>query len=223
MQQRVLDDLGQRRVDPVLALGDLAGGLAERHRLDERLDHGGRFGADDVGAEEQAALGVGEDLGETGGVLACPSGGDAGVVVAAGDVADTAGDRLLLGQADAGDLRMGEHGRRHEAVVTAHRMIGVEQVVAHDARLVVGDVLELPRRADVAEREDALDARSLVLVDGDVSGVVDLHAGGGDGEAVAVGASTGGDEHHVGLDGQTRRLHPHARGSGVERRRVDAR
>ena len=37
-QQRVLDDLGQRRVDPVLAAGHLLGGLTEAHRLDHRLD-----------------------------------------------------------------------------------------------------------------------------------------------------------------------------------------
>ena len=55
----------------------------------------------------------------------------------------------------------------HEAVIAADHRVGMGEVVADDAHLVVGDVLELPRRGDVAEREDPVDRRLLELVDDD--------------------------------------------------------
>src|SRR4051795_6282537 len=51
-QQGVLDDLGERRMDPVLAPGHLAHTEAEAHRLDQRLDQGGRLLAHQMRADE---------------------------------------------------------------------------------------------------------------------------------------------------------------------------
>ena len=49
--------------------------------------------------------------------------------------------------------------------------VGMGEVVADDPHLVVGDVLELPRRADVAEGEDPVDRCLLELVDDHQPGV----------------------------------------------------
>ena len=76
-------------------------GQAERHRLDQRLDHRRRLRTDDVGAEEQAGAPVGEHLDEAGRVLPRPPGGDPGVVVAGGHVVEPAARGLRLGQPDA--------------------------------------------------------------------------------------------------------------------------
>src|SRR5215218_2722213 len=54
-QQRVLDDLGQCRVDPVLAPHHLRYRHPEAHRLDQRLDQRGRLVAHEVRADQGAA------------------------------------------------------------------------------------------------------------------------------------------------------------------------
>ena len=50
-QQRVLDHLRQRGMDPVLTPGHVLAGQAEAHRLDQRLDQRRRLMAHDVCAE----------------------------------------------------------------------------------------------------------------------------------------------------------------------------
>ena len=72
-EQGVLDDLGQRRVDPVLLRRHVVGGLTERHRLDQRLDDRRRLRADHVGAESSPVRRIGEHLDEAGRVLARPA------------------------------------------------------------------------------------------------------------------------------------------------------
>ena len=56
-------------------------------------------------------------------------------------------------------------------MVAAHHRFRMGKIVTDDAHLVVGDMLELPRRADVAEGEDPLDRRPLELVDDHQPGV----------------------------------------------------
>ena len=88
--------------------------------------------------------------------------------------------------------------------------------MANDAHLVIGDVLELPAGADVAEGEDAVHRGLLELIDDDeAGGRIDGDPRGGDAEPVAVGDSTSCDEHDVGgnaatghFDGDLRRRHP---------------
>ena len=52
--------------------GDLVDGLACHHRLDQRLEKDRGVGADDVGPEEGAGGGVGQQLDEARGVLEGP-------------------------------------------------------------------------------------------------------------------------------------------------------
>ena len=55
-QQQVLDDLHQRRVDPVLPAGDVVRGLPEAHRLHERLDQVRGLRPEEVRAEDQPGV-----------------------------------------------------------------------------------------------------------------------------------------------------------------------
>jgi hypothetical protein len=57
--------------------------------------------------------------------------------------------QVLPAGADGGDLRIGEHGRRHPVVRVRAQVIGVGEVVDQRAGLGIGHVLELERRADV--------------------------------------------------------------------------
>ena len=96
-----------------------------------------------------------------------------------------------------GDLGVGEDRVRDEAVVTGDRGVGVQQVVLHHPRLVVGHVLELVGGGHVPQGVDMLGGGALVLVHHDVALVVDLDPGGGQLQGVAVGAAAGGDQEHV--------------------------
>jgi hypothetical protein len=51
LQQRVLHDFGERRVDPVLTAGEVGHPLAVRDGLDQRRDQQCRLVAKDVSAE----------------------------------------------------------------------------------------------------------------------------------------------------------------------------
>jgi hypothetical protein len=72
---------------------------------------------------------------------------------------------------------VGEDRGRDEPVVGGEQIVGVQQVVGDDPGLVVGDVLELELRADVAERPDAVGGGALVLVDDDAAVGVQVDAG----------------------------------------------
>ena len=143
---------------------------------------------------------LGQHLAEPGVVLHRPPVGHVAVRLHVHRVVEALGPALLLGAPDGGDLRLGEHRRRHEAVIDGLRCVGVQQVVRHDLRLVVRDVLELERRADVAERVHAVHRGALVLVDDDPAVRVGRDAPGGQVEAVAVGPPARGDEQQVTAD-----------------------
>src|SRR5690606_24531774 len=117
---------------------------------------------------------------------------------------------LLLGEPDAGDLRVGEGRRRHVLVRQPAQVVRVEQVVAHGAHLGVGDVLEHVRGGDVAQRPHALGGGgAAVLVDGDPAVRGHLDAGGGEVELVGGGDASGGDEQDLPGDGGAV-VEPHA-------------
>ena len=86
-------------------------------------------------------------------------------------------DRLLLGRADRGDLRRGEHRGGHVAVVEGLQGLRVGEVVCDDPGLMVGHVLELVRRADVAERPHAGRVGAAMPVDDDPPVGVHPHPG----------------------------------------------
>ena len=188
-------------MNPVLPARHILGGQVERHRLDQRLDDRRRLMTHDVSAEQQPAVVVDDQLRETGGVLHRPPVGDVGVVLHLGPDPVARRARLVLGQPDRCDLGFGEHRRRHEAVIGRHQVLGVvpvlQQVVLDDPGFVVGDVLELERGTDVAEREHVAGGGALVLVDGDPA-VGDLDPGQMRVEQVAVGHPAGRDQQRVG-------------------------
>ena len=78
---------------------------------------------------------------------------------------------------------------------------GDGQVVGDHARLVIGDVLELPVAGHVAERPDALDAGALLCVDDHVALLVEGDAAGGDVEPVTIGDPPRRQQDDVGVDG----------------------
>ena len=82
--------------------------------------------------------------------------------------------RLGLGQADAGDLRIGVDRARDAAVVddgvVAHRVLG------GDLALAEGGVRELPVAGAVADGVDVRHGRAPVLVGGDALALVELDA-----------------------------------------------
>ena len=112
---------------------------------------------------------------------------------------------LGRGRSEGGDLRVAEDGVRHGAVVGGARLPGEPaevdgEVVRHDPRLVVGDVLELVRRGDVAERPDPGRGGAQLLVDDEPAVVVQGQAAGGGVEPVGVGHPAHGEQHDLGLD-----------------------
>ena len=111
---------------------------------------------------------------------------------------------LLFGHADHGDLRVGEDSAGHVAVVACAQVLGVAEVVLHDACLVVCHVLELVAAGDVAEGVDAgygcaVVEHALVLIDAELAAIlhveVVLRV-----EGVGIGAATGCHEHSVRRD-----------------------
>src|SRR5699024_7254809 len=164
-EKRVLDDLRHRRVDPVLATSQSRHRDLELHRLDEDLDERRRVGAHDVRAQEQAGGPVGDELAAAHRILHRPAVGHIAVFLGLdGDVVSRRA-RLLLGAAHGRDLRPGEHGIGDEGVVERLEVVGVTKVVSEHALLVTGHVLELMRRAHVAQGPDAVRGRAAELVD----------------------------------------------------------
>ena len=110
----------QRRVDVPDVAGHLVDGLAEAHALDQRLDQRRRLRADEVGAEQQAGLGVGDQLAEAG---RCPPWPSRRPCRRRPAPWSRGGCRRPPRPARAGptdgDLGMAEHGVGHERAVDA--------------------------------------------------------------------------------------------------------
>ena len=83
--------------------------------------------------------------------------------------------RLGLGEADAGDLRVGVDRPRHRAVVD-DRLVAA-RVLGRDLALAERGVRELPVAGAVADGVDVRDVRAPVLVGGDALPLVELDAG----------------------------------------------
>ncbi len=106
-------------------------------------------------------------------------------------------EAVALAEADSGHLGVAEDCVRNEAVVDVHRRVGVDEVVGHDLRFVVGDVLQLDGIRDVAQRPDPVDVRPKLAVGDDVAVVVDRHPRRGNVELVGVRDAAGGDEQRI--------------------------
>ena len=152
------------------------------------------MGSDDVRPHETAGRPVGDELAEAGGVLERPAIGDVAVVLHGHHHVDAGVACLVLGHPDGGDLRVGEHRMGHGSVVVDARDILAEDVVCDRPGLVIGHVLELERRADVAERPHAGHRRRTRLVDHDPAVGVQRQPSGGRIDGVAVGHAPRGHQ-----------------------------
>ena len=73
LQEGVLHDLTQRRVDPILTPGEVRHSLAMCNRLNQRCDEKGSFVAKDVSTEKGPRLRIGVELAEAAIVLEGPT------------------------------------------------------------------------------------------------------------------------------------------------------
>src|SRR6185436_6661123 len=101
------DDLGHRRMQPVLSARQVVRRSAQAERLDQWLQEQARLRPDDVRAEQTVTGGVAQKLDEmlARRALHCPAVRDVGVVVGDCLMLDSLFACSLRSQADAGDLR----------------------------------------------------------------------------------------------------------------------
>jgi hypothetical protein len=78
------------------------------------------------------------------------------------------GARRGFGQADARHLRIGEHGRRHGAVVVA-QAVAIEGVLGREFGAIGGHVDELVAAGDVAGGIDAGPGHAHAVIDDDAA------------------------------------------------------
>src|SRR4029079_13958176 len=90
--------------------------------------------------------------------------------------------RLRLGEADAGDLRIGIDRARHRAVVD-DRLV-TAGVLGGDLALAGRGVRELPVPGAVADRVDVRDGRPAMVVAGDALALVERDARGIEADAL---------------------------------------
>ena len=151
--------LAERRVGVHVA-GQLGRGevpLLRQRELGQQLGH---VVADEVPAEQLAVLAVGDQLDEAAGVaeaVRLAVGGER----ERGDldvVALVAG--LLLGEAEAGDLRLAERRARHHPVVAELHRLGAGDRLGRDDALRLGHVGQLQLGGHVADRVDVRHLRA---------------------------------------------------------------
>ena len=106
--------------------------------------------------------------------------------------------RLLLGEADAGDLGHGVDDRRDHVVVHDAGLAG--DVLGDGDALVLGLVGEHRAGDDVADRPDARHLGAEIVVGLDLAALVGLKPGLVEREAVGVGLAADRDEDDVGFD-----------------------
>ena len=151
------------------------------HRDDRLVDEMPGLGADAVDPEKLVAAGVGDHLHPALDIAARPGTADAAEREATHPHGVSVVDRLLLGQPDRGDLRMGEDYGRNGVVVHHRPLVG--NTLGGDHAFVHGDVRQHRRRHDVTDRVDPIDRGAHPLVDGDEATFVELEAHGLEPEA----------------------------------------
>ena len=192
--------------------------------MDEGLDERRRLRADDVRREEPTGRGIGDELHEAGRVLERPPVSGVRVVATGHDEWLPLLAQRALGGPGRGDLRVGEHRRRHDREVGAASVVGVQNVVEHEAHLGVGQVFELEVIGEITDRPHSGHARRIRVVGDDVSVLVDGEPAGRDVEDVAVGYPPGGEEDRLGFDdtrtGRAFEVHGHAVGCSLDARNL---
>ena len=120
----------------------------------EDLDQLAALRGQDGRAEDLVRFRIDHELHQPGRLVALDGPGDPGHRDLA-DLEPAPGrPRLPLGQADAAQLRVGEDGVGHQAVVGGE-VLALDQVGVDDLVVVVGDVRERRAALDVAQRPDA--------------------------------------------------------------------
>src|SRR6266508_746610 len=134
------------------------------HRDHRTRQEVGAVTGEDVRAEDLAAAVVEHELDPSATVAERARLAALADVVAAHLHLVAAGERLLLGQPDAGELGAGEDRARNHPVVGPQRG-AVEHVRDRDRRLVGGDVREHPAADRVSDRVHVRQGRAQLLVD----------------------------------------------------------
>src|SRR5262249_50826690 len=155
------------------------------------LDEFAALGAQDRCPQYVVRLGIHDDLHEAGRLVALDDAGDPAHWDLADLEAPAGGPGLLLGHADAPELRVGEHGVGHEPAV-GRELLAFDQVAVDDLVIVVGDVRECRAALDVAQGPDARHVRLQPAVDADEAVAVQLHPGVLQPQVVGVRAAAGG-------------------------------
>src|SRR6185312_15127667 len=187
--------LGQRRV-PVHHTCDLRIAALQRAHVDELLDQLGRLRADDVAAEQLAVSAVADDLHQAGAIAVDGSGTDGAVRHSADDDVVAGVLRLLLGEAERGDVRHAE-GRARDVDVRDRMRRVPRDVLGGDDALVGGLVRERRAGDDVADRPNPSRRRAQRAVNDEQPSAVDLHAGIVEAETLDVGPAAGGNDQVV--------------------------
>ena len=166
-------------------------------REGDHRDQLGGVAADDRAAEHHAGGRVGEDLHEARGVVVDQRLGVGRERHLGHPDLAARGERLGLGQADVGDLGLGEDGRRRLVVVE----VAVRRGCAGPsrARRSCGPASPPPTTAAACPtrrrpRRCAATLRLAVVVDRDVAAGVDLDAGGVEPEVLGVGDRADGEQ-----------------------------
>src|SRR5665213_558451 len=139
-------------------------------------------------AEQRASLGIRIELADTTVILKRPAVGDIAVLL--GDRHEGTLLEILKSSADRGDLWVAEYRRRYPLVRKRAEIVGVRQVVRDRTGFGISHMLQLERRAAVAERPDARRGAP-ELVHHDVSVLRECHSREVELEIVGIWLATG--------------------------------
>src|SRR5919199_5571378 len=138
---------------------DLRVAALERARVDQLLDQLGRLRADDVAAEQLAVLALADDLHQPAAIAVDGPRADGAVLELADDDVVALLARLLLGQAEAADVRRAK-GRARDVDVLERVRLHARGRLDRDDALVGGLVRQRRPVYEVADRVDAVERRA---------------------------------------------------------------
>src|SRR5438067_1310613 len=163
------------------------------HERDEDVDQLPGLGAAEEDAEDPFAVRIEEDLAASARLVHFPGAGDVAEVHRRDLELDSLLARLPLGEADAGDLRVGEDGVRDVPAAPPALPLPHEDV-EEDAMVVPGGVRELRPSGHVADGVGSFVAGAIAIVDADCSLVVEIDPALVATEVVGVRAPADGDQ-----------------------------
>src|SRR5512140_2743004 len=149
--------------------GEFVDGHVFVHGGDDFVDELAAEGADATAADDLAGLGVGQEFNEA--VFGLHDEGFAvvGEGVFGGEVRDVADVGAVFGEADGGDLGVGEDDFAQEAVIDGFGGVGVDEVVGGGFGLLDGDMNDFVQAGAVAGGKDVRRGGPHVKVGGDAA------------------------------------------------------